>query len=94
MNLRRIVMDVDRSTKGPDIVDLASSIEGVKGVEAVNITVTEIDAQTVGMDITVEGDGIEWPELASAIEETGAMVHSVDQVVAGSRIVEGIPRSR
>jgi hypothetical protein len=94
VNLRRIVMDVDKAIDRPDIVDLAAAIERVAGVEAVNITVTEIDIQTVGMDVTVEGDGIDWAQLATAIEKTGAMVHSVDQVVAGRRIIEAVQRSR
>jgi hypothetical protein len=30
----------------------------------------------------------------SAIEETGAVVHSIDQIASGSRIVERVERSR
>ncbi|MFC0860884.1 DUF211 domain-containing protein [Sphaerimonospora cavernae] len=94
MRIRRIVLDVDKGIQRPDIVDVAVQVEKVTGVEAVNITVTEIDIETVGMDVTVEGDGIDWPGLVKAIEGTGAMVHSVDQLVSGTRIIEGIKRSR
>jgi uncharacterized protein len=67
---------------------------GVGGVEGVNVTVTEIDLETVGMDITVEGTEIDHVALLARIEQAGAVVHSVDQACVGERIVEGVVRSR
>ncbi|MEV4091188.1 DUF211 domain-containing protein [Streptosporangium saharense] len=94
MNVRRVVMDVDKATQRPDMIELAAAVDRVPGVEAVNITINEIDMETVDMDITVEGDDIDVRRLVGAIEETGAVVHSIDQVATGSRIIEGIRRSR
>ncbi|MFF0574445.1 DUF211 domain-containing protein [Streptosporangium saharense] len=94
MNVRRVVMDVDKATQRPDLIELAAAVDRVPGVEAVNITINEIDMETVDMDITVEGDDIDVRRLVGAIEETGAVVHSIDQVATGSRIIEGIRRSR
>ena len=64
------------------------------GVAGLNITVTEIDVQTVGMDVTVEGDSIDLDGLFRAIESTGAVVHSIDELAAGERLVERIARER
>lgn len=94
MNIRRLVLDVDKAVARPSIIELAIAIERAQGVEGVNITVTEIDVETVGMDVTVEGDHIDYEALVSAIESCGAVVHSIDQLVAGSRMVEGIKRAR
>jgi hypothetical protein len=94
MNLRRIVLDVDKAVGRPDVLVLAGAIEEVAGVEAVNVTVTEIDIETVGMDVTVEGDQIDHVTLVKRIEQTGAVVHSVDQACAGERLVERIVRAR
>jgi hypothetical protein len=66
----------------------------VAGVEAVNITVTEIDIETVGFNVTIEGQNLSYEMLVKAIEHTGAVVHSIDQLVAGERIVEEIRRVR
>jgi hypothetical protein len=55
---------------------------------------TEIDVQTVGMDVTVEGDNIDLDSLFRAIESTGAVVHSIDELAAGERLVERIARER
>jgi uncharacterized protein len=46
------------------------------------------------MDITLEGEQLDHPALDKAIEGTGAAVHSIDQLVFGSRLVEQIQRER
>lgn len=94
MNLRRVMLDVDKARSRPDITDIAADIEAVSGVEAVNITVAEIDVETVGMEVTVEGENINYDALVKAVNSTGAVVHSIDEIVAGSRIIERVPRVR
>ncbi|MCA1218077.1 DUF211 domain-containing protein [Streptomyces sp. 8L] len=94
MPIRRLVLDVDKTVNEPDLVVLANAIENSPGVEAVNVTVTGIDMETVGTDVTVEGADIDVDALYRSIERTGAVVHSTDQVAAGSYTVEGKPRHR
>jgi Uncharacterized ArCR, COG1888 len=62
-----------RAIQRPEIIDIAEAIDAAPGVAGLNITVTEIDVQTVGMDITVEGDNINVGALFRAIESTGAV---------------------
>jgi hypothetical protein len=94
MPVRRLVLDVDKAVKRPGLLELAAAIEAVEGVDGVNLTVTEIDIETVGMEVTVEGEAIAVDELLHAVEQTGAVVHSIDAVAAGSRLVERVPRER
>jgi hypothetical protein len=94
MNVRRLVLDVDKGIGRPDVLAVAEAIESVSGVTGVNVTVTEIDLETVGMDITVEGDSIDHRAVMQGIEATGAVVHSIDQVCAGRDTVERIERAR
>ncbi len=94
MKIRRILLDVDKAIARPAIVDLAQQIDSVAGVQAVNITVTEIDIETVGMNVTIEGDDIDYAALIKAIEDAGAVVNSIDQIVTGDRIVEAVKRTR
>jgi hypothetical protein len=94
MNIRRLAMDVDKARERPDLVSLAKAIEAVPGVEGVNITVTGIDIETVGTDVTVEGENIDFDAVRKAIESTGAVVNSIDQIVAGKRTVERVKRAR
>jgi hypothetical protein len=94
MNIRRVLLDVDKAIERPEIIDIPKAIHGCPGVAALNITVTEIDVQTIGMDVTVEGDEIDLDALYRAIESTGAIVHSIDEQAAGEQIVERIARKR
>lgn len=94
MTIRRLALDVDKVVDRPDLVTLARALESVPGVAAVNITVTEIDIETVGTDITVEGPDIDVGALFTAIERAGAVLHSIDEVVAGDRVIERVARAR
>ncbi|MFY4719809.1 DUF211 domain-containing protein [Streptomyces sp. LaBMicrA B280] len=94
MPVRRLVLDVDKTVDEPDLIHLASVIEAAPGVKAVNIAVTEIDIETVGTNVTVEGDDIDVGALTEAIQHTGAVVHSIDEVVAGAYLLDNKPRSR
>lgn len=94
MNIKRLVLDVDKAITRPTIPEIAEAIEKVGGVEGLNIIVTEIDVETIGMDVTIEGEHLNYQALARAIEETGAVVHSIDQLAAGIRLIEPIVRQR
>ncbi len=93
-NLRRLVLDVDKAVRAPSLLEIGAAIESCKGVEACNITVMEIDIETVGTNITIEGEGMDYDEIVRAIEQTGAVVHGIDQVVIGSRLLNNIARVR
>jgi hypothetical protein len=75
-------------------MEIAAAIEACKGVQACNITVGEIDLETVGTDITIEGDGMDYDEIAEAIEKTGAVVHGINQLIVGDQMVESVRRER
>jgi hypothetical protein len=94
VNVRRLQLDIDKARARPDLLDLAEAIDGVSGVNALNVTVTDIDIETVGLEVTVVGDGIDVGALITAIEKTGAAVHSIDELVVGDQIIERVPRAR
>jgi hypothetical protein len=94
MNIRRLLLDVDKALARPSVLEIAQAIEECTGVEALNITVTEIDMETVGMDITIERGNLDYEALVRAIESTGAVVHSLDELVAGRRTIEHTERLR
>jgi len=85
------VLDVLKPLKDPSIVDVALELSRIDGVEAVNITVNEVDVETLSLTVVVEGDNIDFERVRTILEEVGAAIHSIDQVVAGERLVE-IPR--
>lgn len=94
MDIRRLVLDVDKAISRPSVIEIAKAIDACSGVESVNITVSEIDVETVGMDITIEGSQLNYEQITKEIESTGAVVHSIDQIVCGTHIIEGVRRIR
>jgi hypothetical protein len=60
----------------------------------VSIVVTEVDMETVGMEVTIEGENLIYDNLVNAIEKAGAVVHSVDQVTCGKRMITPVRRIR
>lgn len=94
INIRRLVLDVDKAIARPQLPEIAASIDAVEGVDAVNITVTEIDVETVGMEVTIEGEMLDYDAIVHAIEKAGAVVHSIDELSAGKHLIEKVERSR
>jgi len=94
LNIRRVVIDVDKALTMPSLIEIARAIQGCAGVAAHNITVTEVDQETIGTSITIEGDHMDYDALVRAIESSGAVVHSLDELVCGDRIVDYVPRVR
>ncbi len=95
MRLRRVILDVDKAIREPSLFVLAEALERMSGVAAVNVTVNEIDLETMGLIIIVEGDGFSFADLEGAVDSAGAVVHSVDQIVTGEHVIElDVPRMR
>ena len=85
--VRRLVLDVLKPHE-PTIIQLAQQLSKLPGVEAVNISIYEIDRRVENAKITIEGSDIQYESVAEAIEENGGTVHSIDEVVAGKIIIE------
>jgi hypothetical protein len=56
----------------------------------VNCTLEEVDQETESIKITIEGTAIDFAQVEQAITESGAVIHSVDSVSAGKKIVEEV----
>lgn len=94
-DIRRIVLDVLKPHR-PSIVDLSRKLTSIKGVEGVNCTLDEVDQETESVRITLEGPGIDFDKVEQALRESGAVIHSVDSVAVGKKLVEDvrIPQTR
>ena len=92
MNIRRLILDVGKGINRPTLIELSESISSVKGVEGVNIIVTDMDIETMGVNITIEGNNIDYDQILKEIEEIGAVVHSIDEIAVGSKPIENIRR--
>jgi hypothetical protein len=59
-------------------------------VSGLNISLKEVDQNTESITITLEGDDLHYDQIKEILEQAGAVIHSIDQVVAGKRFVEEV----
>ena len=72
----------------PSIIEMAGELSELEGITAVNISIYEIDRKVENAKITIEGESISYRRVLEVIEEMGGAVHSVDEVVAGTEIID------
>jgi len=85
--IKRLVLDVLKPHE-PTNVEVASAIGDLQDVEGVNLSLYEVDQQTENVKITVEGNNVDYNLVVQTIENLGGVVHSVDEIIAGKKIVE------
>ena len=86
-DIRRIVLDVLKPHK-PSIIDLSQKLTAIKGVDGVNCVLEEVDQETESVTLTLEGPGVDFERLEAALREAGAVIHSIDEVAMGKKLVE------
>ncbi len=87
--IRRLVLDVLKPHQPSNII-VAKKLSEVKGIEGVNVALNEIDQNTETLKITIVGMNIDYETIKETLEELGAVIHSIDEIVAGKKIVESV----
>lgn len=85
--IRRLVLDTLKP-HDPTVVEVAAQLADLDGIEAVNITIVEVDRKVENAKITLEGEDVSFDAVVELISDLGGAVHSIDQVVAGDRLLE------
>ena len=88
-SIKRIILDVLKP-HAPSIIEMAGVIGGLEGISGVNISLEEVDKDTDSVKITIEGKNISYEEVDKAISGCGAVIHSIDGVAAGMKIVDEV----
>jgi len=85
--LRKLVLDVLKP-HAPDIVSFAKELAALEGIDGVNISLYEIDKEVENVKITVLGRFLDMSRIKDIISDAGGTIHSIDEVVAGKKVVE------
>lgn len=86
---RRVVFDLLKP-HDPSMLELADRVADLEGIDGVNATLLELDREVQNVKLTVEGTDVDFATVEDAIEDLGASAHSIDQVIAGERVVEDV----
>lgn len=89
-NIRHIVLDVLKPHT-PPLIEIASAIADLEGIDGVNIAVMDIDKEVEGIKVTIKGESINFERVKDIIEENGCSIHNVDKVSCGNEIVRDAP---
>lgn len=87
--IKRLVLDVLKPHY-PLTLDYATALSELKGISGVNLSLYEVDQQTENIKITIEGDELDYEKIKEVIEDMGAVIHSIDEIAAGRRLVEEV----
>ena len=78
-SVQRLVLDVLKPHQ-PNALEFAQAIAALGESYRVDIRVIEVDEQTETLQMSIEGEGLDFARISSAISEAGASLHSIDEV--------------
>jgi uncharacterized protein len=79
IHIRRVLIEALKARE-TSLVDLSQAICAVNGVEECDIVVTDVDAKTETIKLTVRGANIEYNGIVNILQENGVSVKGVDEV--------------
>jgi hypothetical protein len=87
--IKRLVLDVLKPHK-PSLIEMSRRLSALKGVDGVSCTLDEVDQDTESVLVTIEGSSVNYEGVEDTLRELGAVIHSVDVVASGKRLVDDI----
>ncbi|MEM1538179.1 MAG: DUF211 domain-containing protein [Candidatus Nezhaarchaeales archaeon] len=79
IRIKRLVIDALKSREC-SIIELSKDLCATSGTDEVNVVVTEVDAKTETIRITMLGGSINYEEVAKVVADHGATIKSIDEV--------------
>ncbi|WP_456380837.1 DUF211 domain-containing protein [Thiolapillus sp.] len=83
-NVQRIVLDILKPHQ-PNALEFASAIAGLGEGYKVHVRVLEVDEKTETLQVAIEGDALDFSLVTAAIDEIGASLHSIDEVLVAGK---------
>ena len=90
--IRRLVLDILKPFD-PELHIVATEIINRCKIGkdiSVNLTVYEVDKLTQTVKIIIEGEHLDFDEIQEILNSMNCIIHSLDQVVAGKKLLENV----
>lgn len=84
--IRRLVLDILKPHE-PHVTAFTEELAAMDCVDGVNSSLIEVDEKVRNLKVTIEGE-IDEQDVRDKVEEIGASIHSIDEVAAGTKLVE------
>ncbi len=79
IHIRRVLIEAQKPREAM-LVELSEAICSVNGVEECDIAVTDVDAKTETIKLTVRGPDIDYDEMLKIMHEHGMSIKGVDEI--------------
>ncbi len=87
--IKLLILDVLKP-HNPSIIELSEQLSNLRNVTGVNCMLEEVDQETESIKITIEGTNIDYENVEKTIEQCGAVIHSIDGVCTGKKVVKAV----
>jgi hypothetical protein len=78
--ISRLVLDVLKPRQ-VSVIELGEVLASMDGVSKISITSREVDSETETLRIALDGPHVDYRQIVGLIENHGATVRSIDEVV-------------
>ena len=79
IHIRRVLIEALKARE-TSLVELSQALCSVNGVDECDIVVTDVDAKTETIKLTVRGTNIEYSGIVTILQDNGVSVKGVDEV--------------
>ena len=79
VDIRRLLIEAVKP-RDSSTLELIQALCSVNGVEECDLVVTDVDARTETVKLTIKGPDINYPELKKAMDDNSIAVKGVDEV--------------
>jgi uncharacterized protein len=79
INIRRVLIEALKARE-TSLVELSQALCSANGVDECDMAVTDVDAKTETIKLTVRGNNIEYDAILSILQDNGVSVKGVDEV--------------
>ncbi len=83
VQVKRLVLDVLKPHQ-PNALEFCAALAAAGGSCRVCLTVLEMDEKTETLQLTIEGERLDFDALQASIVELGGSLHSIDEVEVAS----------
>ena len=79
VEIKRILLDALKPRES-SIIELSKALGSVDGVEAVDILVSEVDAKTETIKVTIRGLRVNYEDASKVMDKFGVSIRGVDEI--------------
>lgn len=79
ISIRRLVLDTLKPRE-VSLIELTKALCEVPGIDEVDTVVTEVDARTETVRLTIKGPDIDYEAAMKIINDHGSVIRSVDEI--------------